>query len=371
MKVKIKSALCVLLIAATVLTTLPACGVIKGDTVMEYEGYKITEAMYSYWMSRYKTLFLYAYNNSKDTETFWNTEVSEGVNYEQFIVNYINEYAKKVLIAMKLFDDYSLVFSDSVKTGIKEQIDGLTEAYGTRSAFNEVLAEYGLNIKTLETIYYAQAKLDAVNDHLFGEGGVYQVTDTEREEYYLDNYYCVEWIYIYTDAKPRKGEDGGFLTDVTGSYIFDELTEAEKKKQQEKIEEVLKKLEDGGDFKTIRKEYTEEVLDTYEYLPDGVNMSANDYANYGTEFIKIVQGLDIGGYAQYEEEHAMFIVTRYELKEFSKLTDTELAVMNDFEVYVADVKEEEFYSGIEVNVYSDVTDRFNIREIKGLINTNI
>lgn len=370
-KAKIRSAICILLVAVMLFTSLPGCGVMKGDTVMEYEGYKITEAMYSYWMSRYKTLFLYAYNNSKDTETFWNTEVSEGVNYEQFIVNYINDYAKRVLVAMKLFDDYSLVFSDSVKKSIKEQIDGLTEAYGTRSAFNEVLAEYGLNVKTLETIYYAQAKLDAVNAHLFGNGGVYQVTDTEREEYYLNNYFCVEWIYIYTDAKPRKGEDGGFLTDVTGAYIFDKLTEAEQKKQQQKIEEVYQKLEDGGNFKELREKYTEEVLDTYEYLPDGVNVSANDYGNYGTEFIKTVKGLEIGGYAKYEEEHAMFIVTRYELKNFSELTETELAVMNDFETYVADVKEEKFYADIEVNVIDGVIQRFNIREIKGLTNTNI
>lgn len=371
LKAKIRSVVCILLVAVILAGSLPGCGVIKGDTVMEYEGYKITEAMYSYWMSRYKTLFLYAYNNSKDTEAFWNTEVSEGVNYEQFVVSYINDYAKRVLVAMKLFDDYSLVFSESVRNGIDEQIDVLTEAYGTRSDFNNVLAEYGLNIKTLETIYYAQAKLDAVNEYLFGEGGIYQVTDTEREEYYLNNYYCVEWIYIYTDAKPRRGEDGGFITDITGSYIFDELSEEEQREQQEKIEELVKKLDEGGDFKELREEYSEEILDTYEYLPDGVNVSANDYVNYGTGFIKLVQGLEIGSYGRYEEEHAVFIVKRYDLKDFGELTETELAVMNDFELYVADAKEEEFYSDIEVTVNTEVADRYDIRQIKGLTNTNI
>ena len=347
------------------------CGEIKGDTVMELDGYKITEAMYSYWLSRYKTVFLYAYNNSKDTESFWNTEIREGETYEKFIVDYINNYAKNVLVAMKLFDDYSLVFTDNVKKEIKEQIEGLTLTYGTRSELNEYLAQYGLNVKTLEKIYYAQAKLDAVNNYLFGNGGPNEVTDTEREEYYKSNYYCVEWIYIYTDVKPRKGEDGGYITDSNGAYILDVMTDSEKEEQAKKIEELLKELENGGDFDLLRTEYSEEDLDTYAYLPDGINISANDYENYGTEFIKIVQDLEIGGHAKYEEEHAVFVVKRYELKDFARLTETELAVMNNFEEYVADVKMEEFYKGIEVNVDDEVIARFSIRQIKGLTNTNI
>ena len=47
--------LCVLLALVSVLSVFSGCGVIKGDTVMELDGYKITEAMYSYWMARYKS----------------------------------------------------------------------------------------------------------------------------------------------------------------------------------------------------------------------------------------------------------------------------------------------------------------------------
>ena len=44
LKAKIRSVVCILLVAVILAGSLPGCGVIKGDTVMEYEGYKITEA---------------------------------------------------------------------------------------------------------------------------------------------------------------------------------------------------------------------------------------------------------------------------------------------------------------------------------------
>ena len=69
---------------------------------------------------------------------------------------------------------------------------------------------------TLERIYYAQAKLTAVNDHLYGENGISKVTDAERENYYKENYYCADWIYVYTKVKLKTGENGELITDQNG-----------------------------------------------------------------------------------------------------------------------------------------------------------
>lgn len=366
-----KRIICLLLAVITVLGCFSGCGVIKGDTVMEYDGYKITEAMYSYWMARYKTLFLYAYNNSNDTEKFWDTEIEEGYTYEQFIVEYINFYAKQVLVAMKLFDDYSLVFSDAVKKEITSQINDLIYSYDTKSALNAYLANYGINVETLEHIYYAQAKLDAVNEYLYGENGISKVTDSEMEKYYEDNYFCADWIYVYTKVKLKKNEDGEYITDSNGVYVTEDLTEEEQKKQQEKVDMIMEKLTNGEDFQTVKKKYTEEDVGKYDYYPDGVFLSANDYETYGTEFIKTVMALEVGEYAKYEDDYATFIVKRNELKEFSKLSAQEFNLMKDFLVYVLDAKAEAYYRSIEVNTYPEVMGRFNIRELDGITNTSI
>lgn len=347
------------------------CGVVKGDTVMEYEGYKITEAMYSYWMARYKTIFLYTYNGSADQEKFWNTEISEGYTYDKFITDYINFYAKQVLVAMKLFDDYSLVFSENVKQNISAQVNGLIDSYGTKAELNTYLAEYGLNVATLERIYYAQAKLNAVNDHLYGENGISKVTDAERENYYKANYFCAEWIYIYTKVKLKTNEKGDYITDTNGVYVTEELTEVEKLSKQQKIEDILAKIEAGQDFKTLKAQYSEEDQEKYAYYPDGVNISANDYETYGTDFIKKISETELGEITVCEDEYATFIVKRYPLKEFSELTTQEKNIMVDFETYVLDAKSEAYYKAAEVKEFPEVIAKYNIREHKGLTNTNI
>ena len=366
-----KKILCVILSVVMTLGCFAGCGVIKGDTVMEYEGYKITEAMYSYWMARYKTIFLYTYNGSANPEKFWDTEISEGYKYDQFITEYINFYAKQVLVAMKLFDDYALVFSESVKQSISEQINTLIESYGTKAELNTYLADYGLNVATLERIYYAQAKLTAVNDHLYGENGISKVTDAERENYYKENYYCADWIYVYTKVKLKTGENGELITDQNGVYVTVELTEEEKEKQQKKVSDILSKIEAGEDFALLKSQLSEEDQEKYAYYPDGVNISANDYGTYGAEFIKKLSETEIGDVTIYEDEYATFIVKRNELKTFSDLTPQEKNVMVDFETYVLDAKSEAYYKACPVNEYSDVLSRFNIREFKGLTNTNI
>ncbi len=362
--------LCLVLALISVISLLSGCGVIKGDTVMQLDGYKITEAMYSYWMARYKTVFLSKFNNSKDTEEFWKSETADGITYEKYITDYISRYAREVLISMKLFDDYGLSFTADEKKAISEYIKGLNTAYGSKAELNSYLADYGLNAKTLETIYYAEQKVDKVREALFSEGGVFAVNDEDRKKYYLDNYYCAEWIYLYTDVKLKTDGDGKYYTDTNGNYITEPLTEAEKIAKDNKIAELKGKL-NTVDFRALRQEYSEEVLAKYENYPDGVFLSANDYENYGTEFIKKISETEIGGTTEFTEEGVLFIIKRYELKDYSDLTKQEFNLMKGFENHVVTEKMNSYYAAIEVKINEDVLNRFDIKTFIKLSNTNI
>lgn len=362
--------LCLILALISLVSVFSGCGAIKGDTVMQLEGYKITEAMYSYWMSRYKTLFLNKFNDSKDTEEFWKSKTEDGITYEKYITDYINNYAREVLISMKLFDDYGLSFTADDKKKINEYIKGLNAAYGSKAELNAYLADYGLNSKTLETIYYAEQKVDKVKAALFESGGVFAVNDEDRKKYYEENYYCAEWIYIYTDVKLKKDEDDKYYTDTNGNYITEPLTEEEKIAKDKKIAELKGKL-NTVDFRTLRQEYSEEVLAKYENYPDGVFLSANDYQNYGTEFIKKISETEIGSITEFTEENVLFIIKRYALKDYSKLTTQELNLMKDFESYVVTEKMNSYYAAIEVKTNGDVLSRFDIKTFTKLSNTNI
>ena len=105
-----------LLVTAMLALSLFSCGIVKGDTVMQYGDYKITEAMYSYWMSSFKSYFLYYYGTSGQYDQLWTQTLPDGRTYEQFFEDeLVTPYAKKVLICQKLFDDYKLSFTDEIE----------------------------------------------------------------------------------------------------------------------------------------------------------------------------------------------------------------------------------------------------------------
>ena len=169
----------------------------------------------------------------------------------------------------------------------------------------------------------------------------------------------------------KTNESGDYVTDSNGVYVTEELTEAEKLAQKQKVDDILEKIGAGEDFKALKAKYSEEDQEKYAYYPDGVNISANDYGTYGAEFIKKLSETELGGITLVEDEYATFIIKRYPLKEFSELTTQEKNIMVDFETYVLDAKSEAYYKAAEVKEFSEVMARFDIREHKGLTNTNI
>lgn len=355
--------------------SLIGCGVIKGDTVMRLGDYKITEAMYSYWTASYKTLFLSTYNNSRETESFWSEKVDDDTTYEDFLNELIYDHAKKVLVSMKLFDDYALTISSDTKKAISKYIDVLIDSYGSRSELNSYLGGYGLNIKTLEYIYYAEQKAEVVSSYLFGTSGPYAVTDTDKEKYYTDNYYCVDWIYVYTENKPQKGEDGGYVVDKQGSYVMDALTDEEKEAQAKKVAEIKAEINAGKSFSALKSQYDEYEVENAELISN-INVSPNDIfdgeSGYAIGFLKTMMSLEIGsGCGEYFDGDGTYIIIRKELASFAELSDNDLYMMKDFETYVLDDKAGKFYDAEEVTVMRDVIERYDIKTLKGLTNTNI
>lgn len=355
------------IVLALICAALSGCAVIKGDVVMRFGDHTVTEAMWSYWLQTYKTAYLSLYNNSKDTLSFWNTEISEGYTYEDYITDIILGHAKQVLIAAYLFDEYGMSFTSSQKDGVEEAIDSLIESWGGKNYLNEALGDMGLNIQTLRSIYYAEEKLETVREQLFGEGGVYAVDDNDREKYYQDNYYCAEWIYVYTSKKPKKTDDGKYLVDNSGQYVFEVLTDEEKTAQQEKLEQIRRELSSGTGFEDVRSKYSEEDLDYCSTYPDGVFLCADDYGNYGYDMVRALSELEIGAYTEFDNGNATVIVKRCALKGYASLTSAELELMVDFEEHVTDEKLGKLIDSLAVDVVisDDVLARYDIKTISG------
>ena len=360
----------VLLVAAMLMTAFSACGVIKGDTVMEYDGYEITEAMYSYWKSHFKAAFIDAYGTSDSNgkkSINWDETLPDGSTYESFFENVlVDPYAKKVLVCLKLFDDYDLKLTDEAVSGVEDIIEGLKSIYGDKKGVNAYLSSYNLNLKTLERIYYAEAKVSIVTDYIFGAGGPHEITAGERVGYYTANYYCVNWIYIYTEKKPADTSEG---TNADGSYIMVDMNETEKAQKRQLVNDIVSKLKSGEKtFAEMKTAYCEDKYEDgtskYDYLPNGFNLSANDYADYGVELIRLIQGMQIGDITTYDDEYGgTRIIVRNPLTDYTELTEQEKNFMLDFESYVIEEKWENMLASAKIKTYEEVMKRYSVKTV--------
>ncbi len=363
--VKILSAV---MCAVMLMLSLASCGVIRGDTVMEYEGYKITEAMYSYWKSRYKAVFVsnYGTTGSDGKKTIdWSAKLPDGSTYEQFFEEFVNTRAKKVLISQKLFDDYNLSFTEEQEQTITDAMEGLTNTYGGKKELNTYLSAYGLNTKTLESIYYAEAKVDIVADYIFGASGPYAVTTAEEISYYQSNYYCVNKIYIYTKKKPSE-EAGGNNAD--GSYIMVDIEEPERSQKEQLVKDILAKLQAGEKFTELKAAHCEGKAN---YLSNGFNLSANDYGSYGVDFVKHVQSMNIGDITTFEDEYGTQILVRNPLTDYTALEAAEKSVMVGFDDYVKQEKWEKLIAEFKIEIDNDVIARYKPQTVKPFTNLAI
>ena len=375
---KIKSLVSVVLLVAILCGCFAGCGTLKGDAVVSYGDYVVDEVMYQYWLAKYKTVYLYTYNNAVDTESFWTSKIDEqsDYTYEDFLVEYIRTYAKHVAVAMCLFDEYGMSFTSKQKENINNRIEQLIEYYGGKNVFNETLGEMGLNIETLKKIYYAEAKLDVVNEYFFGKNGVLEVSDNDREAYYNENYYSAMWIVMYPDTKFLKDETTGkYVCDTNGNRKYVALESWEKEAKELEINNLKKDLAAGKDFKALREEYSEEGGSEWNNYPDGMIFSANDYETYGAEMVETVKALKVNDYSIYtlgeSGSRVMIFVKRLPLKNYASLTQVERELLVDFDEYVYYSKSEEFFEDYEVAYYEDVMNRYDIKKIKGTKNTSI
>lgn len=361
--------LCALLVAVMLVGSLFSCGIVSGDAVMEYKGYEISEAMYSYWMARYKTLFITTYGNK------WDSRVDDTQTYAEFFHEFVMNYAKKVLVCMYLFDSLELEFDEKTIVAVEDRILGLEQAHGGKEKLNKVLQEYGLNIDTLEDIYYQQEKVNFVTSHLFGSGGTMAVTDNDRISYYEANYYCYDRIYLYTEKCPKLTDKGDYITDAEGNYQMRELTEAEKAEKERELETIKSAIENGTkSFLALRAEYSDENLSVFDFYPDGINVSANDAgSSYNTEFIKTLQQTEVGAYAVCDDGVGCgkYVILRRPLKSFTELTAQEINMMKNFEKYVYDHKADTYFATMEIKVNEDVAARYDVKQIKQLKYMNI
>ncbi len=132
-----------------------------------------------------------------------------------------------VLIAQYMFDLYELELSEATLEEIDDYLNEfvLTDGDGNKNKLNSVLADYGVNYDLMEEYLVMNAKLEAVQNHLYSRLG-HNVKQNYLEETYVhfDQIFLANYNYVY---ETDKYGDEIYFNESDGSVCYKVTTHTE------------------------------------------------------------------------------------------------------------------------------------------------
>ncbi len=314
-----------LILAAVMITlALTSCSGM-GTPVMELGGTEITENMIEFWLSRYKAQFVHYYGKAiceqydlDNIEQFWNikSDSETGETFDEVMSGFIYDNAKTYLCSLYLFDQFGLKLPDETVEKIDKQMEALIEdhASGSKSEFNTLLSNYGVNYNILRELYLIDEKVEFLQEHLFGVGGTLGVTSVDKDNYYKENYIRIRQICIFINKRPVTNEQGEFVTDENGYTKYEDMTADQTQEARKRADDALKKLAGGEEFQSVSKTYDENTAD--DVYVGGIYISKDSAMGTDEALEKIyneVVKMEIGQRKLIETEGSLHIVEKMEL----------------------------------------------------------
>lgn len=288
MKKSIVRGVALILSLVMVAVCFAGCGS-KGKTLMvlDQDGTKVKLSvnLFQLYLSRLKGQMAVAGEDVLNSN-YWDAWISQdGTTRNDQYTNYILEEAKTYLAALYLFEKNDLKLPNETLDAIDAELAELMDyrADGSKSQFNALLAEYGVNYKLLREAMIISEKISYLKQYLFGADGS-KIAENLVDDYYRENYrrfkvitlYASEYVY-YTDGD---GEDI-YYTDKTYKKIAYD-TSAEKKVDANGALVV----DSNGDQVYVKTDASEKTLVAYD-TEKGIRRNQTD-AN-GEEVIRVYE----------------------------------------------------------------------------------
>ena len=187
----------------------------KGETLLSIENTEISVNLYMLYLSRMKGLIC-AGNSAATGDSFWDTIMSAdgATTYNKYYCDMVLENAKAYLAAAYEFDKRGYKLPQSTIDAINADIKDLMEAdaNGSKTQFNNILAQYGANYDVLREAYMIDAKMNYLKDAIYGADGSL-IGENLYDDYYRNNYVRFKQIFFYT-------YDYVYVTDGDGQEIY-------------------------------------------------------------------------------------------------------------------------------------------------------
>ncbi len=386
------------LASVMLLTCLAGCAK-KGEPLMTLGKNEISVNLFELYLSRMKgILSTTAYFGSSATkDEFWDTwvDTSSKTTYNTKYTQVVLEDVKMYLAALAVFDEKKLELPKSYIEEIDAELEKMVqdEAEGSKTAFNAIIGEFGVNYDMLREAYIIEAKIDYLQESLFGENGS-KISPSIIEEYYSNNYarfkqiflrtYEYEYVvdrnndlmyftsdgkisydttktaktnangdyvsdedgqrvYVYTDSEgteriayKKEGATTQIKTDSSGNKVIRNYNEAEKAIIAEEAKEILAKTQKGdtlGFDILLATERNED--DGAEEYPNGYYVTEN--TNYASpEVIEKLFDIEVGEAAIVPSDYGYHIIMRYPTDKgaYAKDENKDMFISNDTGTYL-------------------------------------
>ena len=219
--------LLLLLVCALCLPLLVGCSGKNGKTLIEIEGVKVSVNAYELLLSRMKGALARAQGTTIEGDDFWSTVVdADNTTYEQYLRESILENAKTYAIGTYLHDKvYGLTLPKDTLDAIDAELADFIEydGDGSKTAFNKVLAEFGVNYNILRDVYIMEAKIDALKLHLYGQNAS-KIADTVKDEYCTEHFVRFKQVflasYFYVCETDENGDDVYYTKNSLGNQVI-------------------------------------------------------------------------------------------------------------------------------------------------------
>ena len=250
-----KRALAAVLCGALSLTAC-GCGNTTG-TALTIDGEEIKAGVYIYYqMSSLSEATAALQKEQPDVDTYAEdfdikNYTIEGVAGEEWVKNKTYEYCRLHVATNNTFDEYGLSLTEEQKTAIDETVTSAWNdenmyaqyIYGV-DIFGDYYESLGISESSFEEVQTAGYKMEAIFDHLYGEGGTMAVPAEEINAKVLSDYALV----LSFEVDPEYGKAQDYVDMLNNGTAFTEVKQAyDKAEAVAEIEEDMKKAEEAGE----------------------------------------------------------------------------------------------------------------------------
>lgn len=331
-----------------ILPVFSGCSSIQKDSAVTYGSGEITKAIFQYLCCTEKTNYLYeaygldpnTYSASQlqDNAAIWSAKASDGTSVANNLKSQVLEKVQIYLYMQQHAKNKGYTLSAEQKKTIQKEFDKTIATFETKKAFNEHMAQYGVDYDQILAFQQMQSLAWQGNELLFGEGGSMEITTDSAKRYFEKNYISVSSIFINTKNK----------TYPNGKVVV--LPDGEKEEKEALAKDLFARLEQGEEMGALAAEYSDASGKTWEYtFQKGgfVNSQAEEKAfemkpgeilsvetSQGVYLIRR-ENLDQG---HFESKSESICETLEQMKKISLI----LEVSEDFEM------DEEFLNGLDI-----------------------